>query len=238
MTKSVKAEQQQPALQSLVSAEGEQVRSVSEADQAAPRLAHHPQQQVLEKELDDKNGGGKAGEADGEEDEEAGSDEGNGDDGDESKRCVVVHNSHTCTPHRTAHAALSEVSIVAQTTGTYTHGGEARRRRRRSEKHSELFFWIFCFFFFSRNAPSLENKKRCVCVLLSHLTDRLFLPSPLFMTSHHLRIRRMLSNRESARRSRRRKQAHLGDLQLKVNQLQEENQDLVKKLQGEEKCAR
>ena len=40
----------------------------------------------------------------------------------------------------------------------------------------------------------------------------------------------MLSNRESARRSRRRKQAHLGDLQLKVNQLQEENQDLLKKL--------
>ena len=45
----------------------------------------------------------------------------------------------------------------------------------------------------------------------------------------------MLSNRESARRSRRRKQAHLGDLQLKVNQLQEENQDLVKKLQGKDR---
>jgi hypothetical protein len=50
------------------------------------------------------------------------------------------------------------------------------------------------------------------------------------------RIRRMLSNRESARRSRRRKQAHLGDLQLKVNQLQEENQDLVKKLQGKDRA--
>ena len=40
----------------------------------------------------------------------------------------------------------------------------------------------------------------------------------------------MLSNRESARRSRRRKQAHLGELQLKVNQLQSENQDLLNKL--------
>ena len=40
----------------------------------------------------------------------------------------------------------------------------------------------------------------------------------------------MLSNRESARRSRRRKQAHLGHLQLKVNQLQCENQDLLHKL--------
>ena len=44
------------------------------------------------------------------------------------------------------------------------------------------------------------------------------------------RVRRMLSNRESARRSRRRKQAHLGHLQLKVNQLQCENQDLLHKL--------
>ena len=69
MTKSVKAEQQQPALQSLVSAGGEHVRSVSEADQAALRLAHPPQQQqLLDKELDENNGGGKAGEGDGEED--------------------------------------------------------------------------------------------------------------------------------------------------------------------------
>ena len=44
------------------------------------------------------------------------------------------------------------------------------------------------------------------------------------------RVRRMLSNRESARRSRRRKQAHLGELQLKVDQLQRENQDLLNKL--------
>ena len=43
-------------------------------------------------------------------------------------------------------------------------------------------------------------------------------------------IRRMLSNRESARRSRRRKQAHLGDLQVKVDSLTEENQRLLQKL--------
>ena len=33
------------------------------------------------------------------------------------------------------------------------------------------------------------------------------------LLSRHARLRRMLSNRESARRSRRRKQAHLGELQ-------------------------
>jgi hypothetical protein len=40
----------------------------------------------------------------------------------------------------------------------------------------------------------------------------------------------MLSNRESARRSRRKKQAHLGELQIKVHQLQDENARLLQKL--------
>ncbi|KNA22999.1 hypothetical protein SOVF_028880 isoform B [Spinacia oleracea] len=44
------------------------------------------------------------------------------------------------------------------------------------------------------------------------------------------RIRRMVSNRESARRSRRRKQAHLLDLEVQVEQLGVENTTLFKQL--------
>ncbi|OMO61957.1 hypothetical protein CCACVL1_23120 [Corchorus capsularis] len=44
------------------------------------------------------------------------------------------------------------------------------------------------------------------------------------------RLRRMLSNRESARRSRKRKQEHLADLEFQAEQLRGENDSLYKQL--------
>lgn len=44
------------------------------------------------------------------------------------------------------------------------------------------------------------------------------------------RVKRMLSNRESARRSRKRKQAHQNDIESQVTQLRAENASLLKRL--------
>ncbi|OVA16763.1 Basic-leucine zipper domain [Macleaya cordata] len=51
---------------------------------------------------------------------------------------------------------------------------------------------------------------------------------PQYMVMDDRKKRRMLSNRESARRSRMRKQQHLDDLINQVAQLQKENNEIVK----------
>ncbi|KAH7671672.1 Basic-leucine zipper domain-containing protein [Dioscorea alata] len=57
-----------------------------------------------------------------------------------------------------------------------------------------------------------------------------FSPEQSTLTHDSKRIRRMESNRESARKSREKKQAHLANLQLLVDQLQEQKTSLQKQL--------
>lgn len=54
--------------------------------------------------------------------------------------------------------------------------------------------------------------------------------TPEELANKHKKERRMLSNRESARRSRQRKQHHLDDLQTKVSQLRADNGKLMERL--------
>eukprot|EP00958_Prasinococcus_capsulatus_P002743 scaffold236_cov419-Prasinococcus_capsulatus_cf.AAC.29 len=58
--------------------------------------------------------------------------------------------------------------------------------------------------------------------------------TPEELANKHKKERRMLSNRESARRSRQRKQHHLDDLQTKVSQLRADNGKLMERLSMEE----
>lgn len=53
---------------------------------------------------------------------------------------------------------------------------------------------------------------------------------PRYANMDERKRKRMISNRESARRSRMRKQQHLGDLINQVSKLQSENSDLVAKI--------